>query len=229
VGAAWPASSCAGAHRRGPLPAVRALHPPRRVLPRLRIVGPSLRELAEAIVLAPGALGARRKVTGDRAGTPRIVRVGSSSLNGASHPRCARTCLRRAVDPGDLGRPCGPEGEGQAVGQALPARGEPPGVGHYRRSHHPPVDQARLRCWLIRPCSQEWPVAPARDPMTPVRDLAGRRSGQPTVPVQTSLIAAVVMPTVDALGTYGPDGGALWPLSCQPARLWVAMGLPAGL
>ena len=57
-------------------------------------------------------------------GTPRIVRVSSSSLNGASHPRCARTRLRRAVDPGDLCQPSGPDGEGQAEGQAPRARGE---------------------------------------------------------------------------------------------------------
>ena len=35
------------------------------------------------------------------------------------------TRLRRAVDPGDLCRPSGPDGEGQARGQARNARGEP--------------------------------------------------------------------------------------------------------
>jgi len=35
------------------------------------------------------------------------------------------TRLRRAVDPGDLGQPSGPDGEGQARGQARNARGEP--------------------------------------------------------------------------------------------------------
>jgi hypothetical protein len=34
------------------------------------------------------------------------------------------TRLRRAVDPGDLCQPSGPDGEGQAIGQALNARGE---------------------------------------------------------------------------------------------------------
>jgi len=36
------------------------------------------------------------------------------------------TRLRRAVDPGDLCQPSGPDGEGQARGQACNARGEPP-------------------------------------------------------------------------------------------------------
>jgi len=35
------------------------------------------------------------------------------------------TRLRRAVDPGDLCQPSGPDGEGQARGQARKARGEP--------------------------------------------------------------------------------------------------------
>ena len=35
------------------------------------------------------------------------------------------TRLRRAVDPGDLCQPSGPDGEGQARGQARNARGEP--------------------------------------------------------------------------------------------------------
>jgi hypothetical protein len=42
----------------------------------------------------------RTKVTATGGGTPRIVRVGPSSLNGASRPRSVRTRLRRAVDPG---------------------------------------------------------------------------------------------------------------------------------
>jgi len=35
-------------------------------------------------------------------------------VTGASHPRCAQTRLRRAVDTGDLYRPSGPDGKGQA-------------------------------------------------------------------------------------------------------------------
>jgi hypothetical protein len=34
------------------------------------------------------------------------------------------TRLRRTVDPGDLCQPSGPDGEGQAIGQARTARGE---------------------------------------------------------------------------------------------------------
>ena len=79
----------------------------------------------QAVTRRARCAGSREDVTATRAGTPRIVRVGPSSLNGASHPRCARTRLRRAVDPGDLCRPSGPDGEGQATGQARNARGEP--------------------------------------------------------------------------------------------------------
>ena len=39
------------------------------------------------------------------------------------------TRLRRAVDPGDLCQPSGPDGEGQARGQARNARGEPTEAG----------------------------------------------------------------------------------------------------
>jgi hypothetical protein len=38
---------------------------------------------------------------------PRSVRVGPSSVNGIPHPRCARTHLRRAVDPGASADPEG--------------------------------------------------------------------------------------------------------------------------
>ena len=116
-GAAWPASSCARAHRRGPLPATplprtrRAAHPHRNA--------PYISRRASRPSQSSGTGQADRRAKGHRGRTgtmPRIVRVGSSSLNGASHPRAARTRLRRAVDPGDLGRPCGPDGEGQAEG-----------------------------------------------------------------------------------------------------------------
>jgi hypothetical protein len=50
------------------------------------------------------------------------------------------TRLRRAVDPGDHCRPGGPDGEGQARGQARKARGEPP-YRAVRRRPHPGIDQ----------------------------------------------------------------------------------------
>jgi hypothetical protein len=55
------------------------------------------------------------KVTGTRAGTPRIVRVGPSSLNGVPHPRSARTRLRRAVDPGASDTPVRSQGPGTSL------------------------------------------------------------------------------------------------------------------
>ena len=86
----------------------------------------------QAVTLAPGAPIAG-KCHSRRGGTPHIVRAGPSSLNGAPHPRYARTRLRRAVDPGDLCQPSGPDGEGQARGQARPARGEPQHLSEGRR------------------------------------------------------------------------------------------------
>jgi hypothetical protein len=95
-------------HRPQPVPAVT---PP----------GCRVRELA-ATVSAPGApIAARRSQ--NRAGTPHIVRVGPSSLNGAPHPRWARTRLRRAVDPGASADPAGltararPEARPEARGE----------------------------------------------------------------------------------------------------------------
>ena len=44
------------------------------------------------------------------------------------------TRLRRAVDPGDLCQPSGPDGEGQAKGQARNARGEPLSPASTRRT-----------------------------------------------------------------------------------------------
>ena len=67
------------------------------------------------------------------AGTPRIVRVGPSSVKGtrrsfltASQKRSSGPVLERW----SLCQPSGPDGEGQARGQARSARGESPCVGH---------------------------------------------------------------------------------------------------
>ena len=67
--------------------------------------------------MASRELHRRRESHSDGDGTPRIVRVGPSSLNGASHP-ASGTRLRRAVDPGASTDPSGPDGKGQAKGQA---------------------------------------------------------------------------------------------------------------
>ena len=60
------------------------------------------------------------------------------------------TRLRRAVDPGDLCQPSGPDGEGQARGQARTARGEPLQFHNCTRYAHfmrkqPPPDEESLR------------------------------------------------------------------------------------
>jgi hypothetical protein len=106
---------------RGPLPRTSPQHAPRRNA--LCMTAPD--EDGQAVVACQVCRSPGEKITAHRAGTPHIVWAGSSSLNGASHPRCAPTRLRRAVDPGDLGQPSGPDGKGQAKGKARGSRGEP--------------------------------------------------------------------------------------------------------
>jgi hypothetical protein len=79
----------------------------------------------QAVNIAPSA-----PVTGENAAAAGAER---RALSGSAPPASTvlriplrGTRLRRAVDPGDLCRPSGPDGEGQARGQALWARGEPP-------------------------------------------------------------------------------------------------------
>jgi hypothetical protein len=62
------------------------------------------------------------------AGTPRIVRAGPSSVKGTRRSFLTASQKRSSgptLDPGDLCQPSGPDGEGQARGQARSARGEP--------------------------------------------------------------------------------------------------------
>ena len=66
-------------------------------------------------------------------GTPRIVQVGPSSVKGA--PRSVLTASQKGSSGPTLerrSRPSGPNGEGQARGQARNARSEPPQRGTYR-------------------------------------------------------------------------------------------------
>ena len=81
----------------------------------------------------PSALRQMRRSPGrchsHRAGAPRIIRVGPSSVKGtrrsfptASQKRSSGPTLERW----SLYRPRGPDGEGQARGQARSTRGEPP-------------------------------------------------------------------------------------------------------
>jgi hypothetical protein len=83
----------------------------------------------------------RESVTATRAGTPRIVRAGPSSVKGTR--RSFLKPLRRndlrdpPLSAGDLCQPSGPDGKGQAGGQARSARGEPPQSGTERRFPFP--------------------------------------------------------------------------------------------
>jgi hypothetical protein len=70
-----------------------------------------------------------------RAGTPRIIQVGPSSIKGTR--RSFLTASQKgssgpALERRSLCRPSGPDGGGQARGQARSARGEPPQRGTYR-------------------------------------------------------------------------------------------------
>jgi len=77
-------------------------------------------------VSRPSEPVAGRKITAQRVGTPRIVRGGPSGVKGAPSVASPRRWARApTLDPGDLCDPSGPDGEGQAGGQAQKARGEP--------------------------------------------------------------------------------------------------------
>ena len=75
-----------------------------------------------------GCADHRAKGHSHRAGTPRIVQVGPSSVKGT--PRSFLTASQKGssgptLERRSLCRPSGPDGEGQARGQARNARGEP--------------------------------------------------------------------------------------------------------
>ena len=86
----------AEALRRAELPRPAAPVTGRMRCPPYRPGATTVRE-DQAVSLARVAPTPEGHSDGD--GTPRIVRVGPSSLNGASHP-ASGTRLRRAVDPG---------------------------------------------------------------------------------------------------------------------------------
>jgi hypothetical protein len=89
-----------------------------------------------------------------RAGTPRIVQVGPSCVKGT--PRSFLTASQKGssgptLECRSLCRPSGPDGEGQARGQARSARGEPPNMapigetGQSRRSARAVMSAALIR------------------------------------------------------------------------------------
>jgi hypothetical protein len=93
----------------------RPLPAPRRNAPWV----PALRELAGPVVT--------RQILRSPGEKSQLSGPERRALSGSAPPASTvlRIPLRRAVDPGDLGRPSGPDGEGQAKGQARNARGEP--------------------------------------------------------------------------------------------------------
>jgi hypothetical protein len=120
-GAAWPAASSAIAHRRGPLPAAPMPRTPPQHAPHR--YAPWVTRSASWLGRSSRARCAGRRAKGHRhrAGTPRIVRLGPSSVKGtprsfltASQKRSSGPTLERR----SLCRPSGPDGEGQARGQA---------------------------------------------------------------------------------------------------------------
>jgi hypothetical protein len=130
-GAARPASSCAIAHRRGPLPAAPMprtppQHAPRRNAPWVTRSAswPDRSSRAKCAMSRENVTvsgSERRALSGSAPPASTVLRI---PLRG--------TRLRRAVDPGDLCRPSGPDGEGQAKGQARKSRDEP--LSGFRRA-----------------------------------------------------------------------------------------------
>jgi hypothetical protein len=76
-----------------------------------------------------GCADCRMKGPSDGAGTPRIVRAGPSSVKGTRRsflkPLRGNDLQDPPLSAGDLCQPSGPDGEGQARGQARNAHGEP--------------------------------------------------------------------------------------------------------
>ena len=109
-GAAWPASSRAIAHRRGPLPVAPMPRTPPQHTPRRN--APWVMRSASWPGRSSRARCANRQAKGHRhrAGTPRIVRVGPSSVKGtrrsfqtASQKRSSGPALERRSLMGDTG------------------------------------------------------------------------------------------------------------------------------
>ena len=125
-GAAWPASSCAIAHRRGPLPAAPMPRTPPQHAPRRN--APWVMRSASWPGRSSRARYADRRVKGHSTGPERRALSGSAppASRALAFGRFAEAiCAAPTLDPGDLCRPSGPDGEGQAEGQARNARGEP--------------------------------------------------------------------------------------------------------
>ena len=134
----------AGGGQPGPLPLARPRTgagrcPPRRYPAPRRSTPRRNAPWAAALASWPGrssrakCTDRRTKGHSRRAGTPRIVRVGPSTRKGtrrslltAPQTRSAESIFGTHPCARSLCRPGGPDGEGQARGQARNARGEPP-------------------------------------------------------------------------------------------------------
>jgi hypothetical protein len=97
----------------------------------------------------------RAKGHSHRAGTPRIVQVGPSSVKGT--PRSFLTASQKGssgptLERRSLCRPSGPDGKGQARGQAPDARGEPHHLsgGRTKVDSTAPLQMVRARFAPIR-------------------------------------------------------------------------------
>ena len=120
-GAAWPASSCAVAHRRGPLPAAPMPRTPPQHTPRRNVpwvmrsaswpARPSRGRCADCRTKGHSTGPERRALSGLAPPVSTVLRI---PLRG--------TRLRRTLDPGDLCQPSGPDGKGQARGPARSAQ-----------------------------------------------------------------------------------------------------------
>ena len=95
--------------------------PPAATSPRRNVPGAARRERVTAVRHRARCAGRRAK---DRLTVPERRALSGSAPPASTVLRIPLrgTRLRRAVDPGDLCRPSGPDGEGQAGGQARNAR-----------------------------------------------------------------------------------------------------------
>ncbi len=127
-GAAWPTSSCAAAHRRGPLPAAPMPRTPPQPAPAVTHHGSRAQRAGRAGRHAPGAPIAVRNVTAngsERRALSGLAPPASRAPEDRFKPLRRNDLHDPPLSAGDLCQPSGPDGKGQARGQARDARDEP--------------------------------------------------------------------------------------------------------
>ncbi len=137
VGAAWPASSCAIAHRRGPLPAAPMPRAPTQHAPRRNAPWVTRSRAGRAGRLAPGVPVAGRKgqLTGpDRRALSGSAPPASRALPSVASPR--RWAQAPTLDPGATADPAGLTARARPKARPNMARGEPQSIGAFSSPAH---------------------------------------------------------------------------------------------